>query len=278
MHVFTHVPQEYLDRAKQYTSGADVHCAGMLQHDEHIGLVLKKLDDLGIADDTVVIYSTDNGPEHSTWPHGSTTPYRSEKMTTWEGGIRVPMMVRWPGHIPSGRELNGIHCGEDVFATLAAIAGAPDIKERLAKGDKLGSSELTYKCHIDGLNQLNYWTGATDKSARNIFYYYAESKLQAVRWNQWKIHFVTRSGYYGVQTELEIPWFFNIRQDPFESYDQAPGPRALISQEHSGIGNIVLTLVGEHLATFKEFPPRQKATSLNIDKLMDQMNQSTSTK
>jgi arylsulfatase len=278
MHVFTHVPQEYLDRAKQYTSGTDVHCAGMLQHDEHIGLVLKKLDDLGIADDTVVVYSTDNGPEHSTWPHGSTTPYRSEKMTTWEGGIRVPMMVRWPGHIPAGRELNGIHCGEDVFATLAAIAGAGDIRGRLAKGDKLGSADLTYKCHIDGVNQLDYWTGKTDNSARNLFFYYAESKLQAVRWNQWKMHFVTRNGYYGVQTELEIPWFFNIRQDPFESYDQAPGPRALISQEHSGIGNIVLTLVAEHLATFNEFPPRQKATSLNIDKLMEQMTRPAATK
>jgi arylsulfatase A-like enzyme len=273
MHVFTHVPQEYLDRAKVYTSGNDVHCAGMLQHDEHVGLVLKKLDDMGIADDTVVIYSTDNGPEHSTWPHGSTTPYRSEKMTTWEGGVRVPMMVRWPGHIPAGSELNGIHCGEDVFTTLAAIAGAPDIKERLAKGDRLGT-DVNHRCYIDGVNQLAYWTGKSSESARDIFYHYAESHFQAIRWKQWKVHFSTRSGYYGSSTTLEIPWFFNIRQDPFESYDQAPGPRADISQRHTGIGNVILSKIHEHLATFAKYPPRQAAATLNIDALIETMTRS----
>ncbi|MDM0047447.1 hypothetical protein [Variovorax sp. J22R115] len=135
---------------------------------------------------------------------------------------------------------------------------------------------MTYKCHIDGLNQLDNWTGKTENSARNLFFYYEESKLQAVRWNQWKLHFATRTGYYGTKAELEIPWFFNIRQDPFESYDQAPGPRALVSQEHSGIGNIIITLVGEHLSTFKEFPPRQEGASLNIDSLMEKMMRSRS--
>ncbi|MFY4730028.1 sulfatase-like hydrolase/transferase [Nitrospira sp. BLG_2] len=139
MHVFTHTPPEYLERCKNYTSGVDPHCAGMVQHDENVGAVLKKLDELGIANNTIVLYSTDNGPEHSTWPYGATTPYRSEKMTTWEGSIRVPMMVRWPGKIPAGTELNGVQSHEDVFVTLAAVAGATDVKQRLAKGDALGT-------------------------------------------------------------------------------------------------------------------------------------------
>lgn len=277
MHVFTHVPEEYLELAKQYTSGADVHCAGMLQHDEHIGIVLQKLDEMGIADDTVVIYSTDNGPEHSTWPHGSTTPYRSEKMTTWEGGIRVPMMVRWPGRIPARSELNGIHCGEDVFVTLAAIAGAPDICERLAKGDKLGT-EVNHRCHIDGVNQLDYWTGKSRESAREIFYYYSEAHFQAIRWKQWKLHFTLRDGYYGSSTHLELPWIFNLRQDPFESYDQAPGPRADITQHHTGIANILLDKIHEHLATFKEYPPRQEAATMDIDAMIASLTQSSTSR
>jgi arylsulfatase len=188
-------------------------------------------------------------------------------MTTWEGGLRVPMMVRWPGHIRPGTELNGIHCGEDVFVTLSSIAGAPDIKQRLAKGDMLGT-DVNHRCYIDGVDQLAYWTGQASESARDIFYFYSESKFQAIRWKQWKLHFSVRSGYYGATTELEIPWFFNIRQDPFESYDQAPGPRADISQHHSGIGNIILDKIHEHLATFKDFPPRQAAATLNIDALI----------
>ena len=268
MHVFTHVPQRYLDAAKAYTSGDDVHCAGMLQHDEHVGAILQKLDEMGVADNTIVVYSTDNGPEHSTWPHGATTPYRSEKMTTWEGGVRLPMMVRWPGRIPARSELNGIHSHEDAFVTLAAAAGVADTKVRLAAGDDLGT-DITYRCYIDGFDQLDYWTGATDTSARDHFFYYSESSLQAVRWNQWKLHFSTRSGYYGTTTTMEIPWFFNIRQDPFESYDQAPGPRADTTQHKTYLGQKLTGLVTEHLATFRDYPPRQKATTLNVSKRLD---------
>ena len=273
MHVFTHVPQEYLDAAKAYTSGADVHCAGMLQHDENVGAILDKLDEMGVADNTIVVYSTDNGPEHSTWPHGATTPYRSEKMTTWEGGVRLPMMVRWPGNIPPRSELNGIQCHEDVFTTLAAAAGVPDIRERLADGDSLGT-DITYRCYIDGVNQLDYWTGARDASARNHFFYYSESNLQAVRWNQWKVHFTTRDGYYGYNTTMEIPWLFNIRQDPFESYHQAPGPRADNTQHKTYMVGELARMAIVHLATLKEYPPRQGGRTLNINKRIEEFMRS----
>jgi arylsulfatase len=267
MHVFTHAPAEYLARCEELTSRDDVHCAGMLQHDEQIGQVLKKLDDMGIADNTIVIYSTDNGPEHSTWPDGATTPYRSEKMTTFEGAVRVPMLVRWPGHIAPGTDLNGIQSCEDVFVTLAAAAGVPDVKERLLKGDAFGTG-VVKKNYIDGFNQLDYWTGKTQKSARDFVIMYAESHLQAVRIGNWKFHFDVRDGYYGSTEKLEIPWVFNIRQDPFESYDQAPGPRATISQSHTYLGYAVQDILAEHLKSLHDYPPAQKGSSLNFDEMM----------
>ncbi|CAD5108424.1 arylsulfatase [Zestomonas carbonaria] len=270
MHVYTHAPAEYLERCKQYTSGEDVHCAGMLQHDNDVGAVLKKLEDLGVADNTIVVYSTDNGPEHETWPEGATTPYRSSKMTTWEGGVRVPMMARWPGRIPAGAELNGIQSHEDVFTTLAVAAGVPDVRERLAKGDDFGTG-VVKKNYIDGLNNLDYWQGKQEQSARNALFYYSESRLQAVRLNQWKAHFYTRDGYYGSTTTLEIPWLFNIRQDPFESYDQAPGPRTHMVQKKAHVFHAMTGLIVEHLKTFKEFPPAQEGMSLSFDKLKEQI-------
>jgi arylsulfatase len=267
MHVFTHAPAEYLERCKQYTSGDDPQCGGMLQHDENVGQILKKLDDMGIANNTIVIYSTDNGPEHQTWPFGATTPYRSDKMTTWEGGVRVPLLVRWPGHIAPGTDLNGIQCQEDVFTTLAAAAGVPDVRERLAKGDDFGTG-IVKKNYIDGFNNLDYWTGKTDKSARNFVIYYAESHLQAVRINQWKAHFDIRNGYYGATEKLEIAWIFNIRQDPFEYFDQAPGPRATISQSHTFLEYEIEEILTEHLKSLQDFPPAQKGTSLSFEQMM----------
>jgi arylsulfatase len=267
MHVFTHVPPEYIKRIEEISSREDLHGAGMLQHDENIGQVLKKLDDLGIADNTIVIYSTDNGSEHSTWPYGGTTPYRSEKMTTWEGGVRVPMLVRWPGKIAPGTELNGIQSSEDVFVTLAAAAGVPDVKERLAKGDDFGTG-IVKKNYIDGFNQLDYWTGKTDKSPRNFIIYYAESSLQAVRIGPWKAHFNIRDGYYGTTEKLDIAWLFNIRDDPFESFDQAPGPRGTISQSHTYFMYEVVDLLAQHFKSLRDYPPVQKGTSLSFDEMM----------
>jgi arylsulfatase len=273
MHVFTHAPAEYLERCKQYTSEDDVQCAGMLQHDENIGQVLKKLDDLGVAKNTIVIYSTDNGPEHETWPHGATTPYRSDKMTTWEGGMRVPMMIRWPGHIAPGTDLNGIQCQEDVFATLAAVAGIPDVAARLAKGDAFGTG-VVKRNYIDGINNLDYWTGKTNQSARTSVIYYAESHLQGVRINQWKAHFAVRNGYYGATEKLEIAWLFNIRQDPFESYEQAPGPRATLTQSHTYIEYMVTELLTQHIKSLIDYPPAQKGASLSFSQMLESIPKS----
>lgn len=270
MHTFTRVPQKYLDEARKYTSGDDVHCAGMLQHDEEIGLILKKLEELGVADNIIVIYSTDNGPEHSTWPHGGTTPYRSEKMTTWEGGVRVPMLARWPGHIAAGSELNGIQSHEDVFTTLAAAAGVPDVRERAAKGDTFGTDTVK-KNYIDGVDNLGYWTGKSDISARNSFIYYSESRLQAIRINQWKFHFYVRDGYYGASQKLEMAQLYNIRQDPFESYGNAPGPRATLQQQKMGLFHMGVDLIAEHLKSLKDYPPAQKGASLSVGEVMEQI-------
>jgi arylsulfatase len=263
MHTFTRVPGQYRDKVKRHTSFHDDYGAGVIQHDEHVGMVLKQLDEMGIADNTIVIYSTDNGVEHSTYPHGGTTPFRSEKMTTWEGGVRVPMLVRWPGRIPAGSELNGIQSHEDVFTTLSAAAGVPDIRERIARGDTLGTA-VEHKNHIDGVNNLDYWAGKAPESARDEYIYYAESRIQAIRMNQWKAHFFTRDGYYGTTTKLDLPWLFNLRQDPYESYDQAPGPRATLSQQKTYLFNDIMDRLGRHMATLQKYPPKQKGSSLSV--------------
>ena len=263
MHTFTRVPEKYREKAREFTSYHDAYGAGVIQHDEEVGMILKRLDDMGIADNTIVIYSSDNGVEHSTYPHGGTTPFRSEKMTTWEGGVRVPMLVRWTGKIKPGTELNGIQSHEDVFTTLSAAAGVTDIRERIAKGDKLGTP-VEKKNYIDGVNNLAYWTGQSDKSARDEYIYYAESRIQAIRMNQWKAHFFVRDGYYGTTKKLDIPYIFNLRQDPYESYEQTPGPRATLSQEKTYLFNDVMDRLGRHIGTLKQYPPKQKGSSLSI--------------
>jgi arylsulfatase len=271
MHVFNVVPEKYHEKAREFTSYDDPHGAGMIQHDEDTGKVLDKLDELGLTENTIVIYTTDNGPEHSTYPQGGTTPFRSEKMTTWEGGVRVPMLIRWPGKIKPGGKFNGIQAHMDLFTTLAATAGVdPDgLKTRLMKGDTLGT-DTEKKCYLDGVNNLDYWTGKSDKSARDDFIYWAEASPQAVRVNQWKAHFSTRDGYYGTTTKLEIPWVFNLRQDPFESYNQAPIPPGSLPQHKSWMFNVIVAKMGAHMKTLMEFPPSQKPTSLSIEKLIDQ--------
>ncbi len=277
MHTFTHTPASYLQRCRAFTSGKDSHCAGMLQHDEEIGGLLAKLEAMGLKDNTIVVYSSDNGPEHSNFPDGATTPYRGEKMTTWEGGMRVPMMVRWPGRIKPGSEFNGIQSHEDVFTTLASAVGLGDIKDRLARGDSLGTA-VVKKGYIDGVDNLAWWTGRTNDSARRSLLYYEEANLRAVRINQWKAIFATRDGYYGPVTSYPIPLVVNVRQDPFESYLQAPGPRADVTQHKTYLFNSVLEVLGQHIASLRNFPPRQKPASLDVNVLIQNMLNASASK
>jgi arylsulfatase len=270
MHTFTRVPEKYQEMVREHTSYNDLHGAGMLQHDEHVGMVLDKLEEMGITENTIVIYSSDNGPEHVTYPHGATTPFRGEKMTTWEGGVRVPMLVRWPAKIKAGGELNGMQSHEDVFTTLSAIAGITDIRERIAKGDDLGTGTVK-KNYIDGLNQLDYWTGKTNKSSRNEYIYYAESNLQAIRVNQWKMHFYTRDGYYGTTKKLELPYIYNVRQDPYESYSQFPMLNGNMFQNKTYMFNAAIERLGAHAKTLIDYPPKQKAATLSIGDMMNEI-------
>jgi arylsulfatase A-like enzyme len=163
----------------------DVVRAKMLEHDEQIGALLQKLKDLGVDDNTIVIYTTDNGAELLFWPDGGYMPFRGEKGTTWEGGVRVPMLISWRGRIPAGREVNGIQSLEDLYVTLAAAAGLPNLKQDLLTGYKMG--DMTYKVYLDGYNNLHYWTGKTNKSARREYFYYDETDLMAIRVDGWKM-------------------------------------------------------------------------------------------
>jgi arylsulfatase len=216
---------------------------------------------MGVLDNTIIVYSSDNGPEHSARMHGGTTPFRGEKMTTYEGGLRVPMMVRWPGHIPAGQVLNGIQAHMDIFTTLSAAAGVPDVAKRM---------RTERKQYIDGLNNLDYWTGKTKESARDHYFYYSESNLTAVRYNQWKLHFETKQDYYAPWVKESFPVIFNLRADPLESWDtQADRSESL--QRKQWLNEPVQELLGEHIATLKEFPPVQKAASFDFSKLVSEM-------
>ncbi|WP_375177536.1 arylsulfatase [Marinobacter mobilis] len=260
MHVYTHLKEESEHLAAGISSAEDKFGSGLMEHDGHVGLLLDKLDDLGIADDTIVIYTTDNGPESTTWPDAGVTMFRGEKMTTWEGGVRAPFLVRWPGHIPAGLRLNGISSHEDVLPTIAAAAGRPNIIEELRE---------SHDVMIDGVNNLDYWTGQAEASARNHFFYYYESSLTAIRVGPWKLHFATKPGgrYYEDLVFHTMPKLFNLRKDPFEHYDGDIGFHQIMRK--SWVFQPMLAILTEHLKTFEAFPPRQEAASLNINEAIE---------
>ncbi len=256
MHVYTHLKPESRHLATNISSEEDIFGSGLLEHDGHVGQLLDKLEQLGIADNTIVIYTTDNGPEVSSWPDAGTTKFRGEKMTTWEGGVRVPFLVRWPAKIPAGLKRNGISAHEDVFPTIAAALGEPKLREKYMKSEKV---------YIDGENNLDYWTGKSKESARDTIFYYYESNLTAIRLGPWKMHFATKpSGlYYGDLVFHTMPMLFNLRKDPLEHYDGETGFRQIMRK--SWMIQPIIAKLREHLATFRQFPPRQKAASLNIN-------------
>jgi arylsulfatase len=212
MHVFTHLKKESYGK-----TGKGIHADGMVEHDGHVGQLLDLLDELKIADNTIVVYSTDNGAEIALWPDGAMTQFRSEKGTTWEGGFRIPMMVRWPGVIKPGSVSNEIISNIDWFPTLCAAAGAPDIKEQLAKGATVDGKE--FKVHLDGFNFLPHFKGDEQKGPREqIFYFDQGGNLNSVRWQDWKVAFAQNEGNIASGTRKVTAWAMitNLRMDPYE--------------------------------------------------------------
>ncbi|WP_421206522.1 arylsulfatase [Aeromonas sp. 601027] len=260
MHLYTRLNEKWRYAAETYTSEYDYHGSGMIQHDHDIGLVLDYLKKKGLDKDTIVVYSTDNGPEHSSWPYGGTTPFRGEKMSTYEGGVRVPMMVRWPDHIPAGTVLNGIQGHQDLFTTLAAAAGENNVVDKMMKEKKQ---------YIDGVNNLEYWEGKVNKSSRNSILYYYEDKLTAVRLGQWKFHFSTKDDYYANVVPLTVPQIYNLRADPFESYSSRDAQGHLL-QKMSWLLAPVNEIVSNHLKTLVQYPPVQGGTSFDMSNLVSE--------
>ena len=259
MHLYTRLPKHWSHAADKYSSESDTYGHGLLQHDADVKSILDFLDKNGLAENTVVWYSTDNGPENSSWPDGGTTPFRGEKMTTYEGGVRVISMVRWPGQIKPGTVLNGIQTHMDMFTTFAAIAGVKDVA-----ADVMNQKNQ----YIDGVNNLDYWTGKTNESKRRDFFYYFESKLMAVRMDQWKIHFSTKEDYYAPTLWTGAPLVMNLRMDPNESYTNKDVSGHVL-QKMSWIFAPMGEKISQHIGTLMKYPPVQGAKSFDMSNIMD---------
>jgi arylsulfatase len=237
--------------------------------------MLDKLDELGIADNTIVMYSTDNGPENDTWPDGANTPFRSQKDTNWEGAWRVPSFVRWPGKIKAGSVLNGIVCHQDMLPTLLAAAGEPDINQKLLKGYKVGNK--TFKVHIDGFNLLPYLTGEVKESPRASFFYVSDDGgIMAVRTGDYKLVFEEQRGtstqvWAEPMVTLRVPLIFNLRRDPFERAQHNSNVYYDWLINHTPQLYECQALVADQIQNFVKYPPRQKAASFNLDAVMRQL-------
>ncbi len=271
MHFRTHVKEEL-----RGISGQDEYADGMVEHDMHVGKLLNLLDDLGVTENTIVMYGTDNGPHKNTWPDAAVSPFRGEKNTNWEGGWRVPAMVRWPGHIEAGSVSNEIMSGLDWMPTLLAAAGNPNIKEELLKGKTVG--DKTFKVHLDGYNFLPYLTGIVDKGPRReIFYFSDDGDLTALRYDDWKLIFMEQrmAGTMGVWanpfTPLRVPLMFNLRRDPYEFATITSNTYYDWLLDHAFLMVPAQDIVGKFLMTFKDYPPRMKAASFSLDKVMEQL-------
>jgi arylsulfatase A-like enzyme len=275
MHFRTHARPESRGQSGRWMSEyTDV----MMDHDKHVGKILDFLDKLGITDNTLVMYSTDNGPHMNSWPDSATTPFRSEKNTNWEGAFRVPLLVRWPGKIPAGTISNQIVSHMDWLPTFLAAAGEPEIKEKLKKGHQAGKKN--FKVHLDGYNLLSYLTGKEKKSERlGYFYFSDDGDLLGLRYDNFKLVFKEQRspGTLRVWAEpfvdLRVPKIFNIRLDPYERADITSNTYYDWLLDHAFLMVPAQSLVGEFLQTFREFPPRQKAASFNLDQVMKTLNQ-----
>jgi arylsulfatase len=273
MHFRTHTKPESVGQAGRWQSN---YHDTMIDHDKNVGTVLDKLDELGLADNTIVMYGTDNGPHMNTWPDGAMTPFRNEKNSNWEGAYRVPAMVRWPGKIEAGSVSNEIMSHLDWMPTLLAAAGDSEVKEKLLGGFQAG--DKNFKVHLDGYNFLPFLTGQTDVGPRKEFFYFSDDgDLTGLRYDNWKIVFAQQraEGTLNIWSEpytfTRMPWLFNLRTDPYE--------KATITSNTYWdwyLDRVFLLLpasayVGRFLETFKEYPPRQKAATFTIDRVMEQL-------
>jgi arylsulfatase A-like enzyme len=255
----------------------------MIDHDKNVGTVLKALDDAGIADNTFVMYSTDNGPHMNTWPDGAMTPFRNEKNSNWEGAYRVPCMVRWPGKIKAGSVSNQIVSHLDWLPTILAMAGDTEVTDKLLKGYKV--RDMTYKVHLDGYNLVPYLTGQTDKSPRDSFLYCNDDQqLTALRYDNWKPVFMEQRApgtlliWSNPFTTLRIPKMFNLRLDPYERADITSNTYYDWLLDHAFLLVPAQDYVGKFLLTFKDYPQRQKASSFNMDEVLQKLKEGEGSK
>jgi arylsulfatase A-like enzyme len=273
MHFRTHVKDEL-----RGISGQDEYADGMVEHDMHVGELLKVLDDLGIAENTIVFYSTDNGPHYNTWPDAAATPFRGEKNTNWEGGWRVPAAVRWPGRIASGAVSNEIMHHMDWLPTFLAAAGDDKIKEKLLKGHK--AIGRNYKVHLDGYNFLPHLTGKSAEGPRDeIFYFSDDGDLTALRYRDWKLIFMeqrveaTFQAWMEPFVPLRVPLIFNLRRDPYERAQITSNTYYDWLLDRAYLLVPAQAYVADFLATFQKYPPRQKAASFSLEQVMEKLEQ-----
>jgi len=278
MHIYTHIRPEH--KGKSGMPGND-YADGMWEHDQDVGKLLKKLDDMGIADNTIVIYTTDNGPNAFTWPDAATTPFRSEKDSNWEGAFRVPAMVRWPGQIPAGVVKNEMVSGMDWFPTLLAAVGDTDIKDRLLKGWTPQGGKTNFRVHLDGFNQLDYLKGKSEKSARDEFFYFNDDgMLVGMRWGNWKAVFCEQRapGNFNIWQDpfvcLRVPKIFNLRMDPYERADITSDQYNDWLATNSYLTAIATMKASEFLETFVTYPPSQRPASFSVDQVQERVKKS----
>ncbi|UOM36950.1 arylsulfatase [Acuticoccus sp. I52.16.1] len=279
MHFRTHVAQEMRDRADELAGRhLNEYQAGMVQHDLHIGQFLDKIDELGIADNTFVFYSTDNGPHMNTWPDAGMTPFWSEKNTNWEGGWRVPAMVRWPGKVEAGSITNEIVHHMDWLPTLLAMAGNETVKDDLLEGVHNETLNRDYKVHLDGYNILPMLTGETDASPREeIIYFSDEGDVMALRWRDWKLVFMEQKAWGTLRawaepfTVLRVPLIFNMRSDPYERSYRTSNTYYDWLMDHIFFLVPAQAYVGNFLDTFRDYPPRQKAASFSLEQVLERL-------
>lgn len=277
MHFRTHV------KSDRRHKGNDEYTDGMIEHDMHVGELLKLLDDLGVANNTIVQYSTDNGPHYNTWPDAGTTPFHGEKNSSWEGAYRVPTFIKWPGKFPAGVTLNGLISHEDWLPTFAAVAGNPNIGDQLKKGVTLNGR--TYKNYIDGVNQLDYLAGKVTESPRQGFIYVNDAgEVAAIRYNDWKVMFLENRAkqlqiWLEPFVELRAPYLFNLRRDPFEKALESSNTYYDWYIDRAGF---VIPPIQQYalnfLTTFKDYPPSQTAGNWNLSKVQKQIENMTQTK